>query len=279
MTMEKSPHIAVVTNVSPNHLDVHKSMEEYIRAKENIFLHQKPGGKLVLNLDDEISKSFSPAPGVSVSYFSLTQKAQEGFYQKDGAIYTSKGDVKIIDRGEIALPGLHNIDNYMAAFAATQGIAEPALWQKVAREFKGVEHRIEFVRCLEGVSYYNDSIASSPTRTIAGLKSFDKKVILIAGGYDKNIPYDELGAEIPEHVKALVLMGDTAPKIRGSVMAAGGDLPALIECDDMRDAVIAAKNAAASGDVVILSPASASFDKYKDFAERGNVFKEIVNSL
>lgn len=282
MTMERSPHIAAITNVSPNHLDVHTSMEEYVWAKRKLFSKQKKGDRLVLNADDKISAGFFPAAGTEVVRFSRSRRAD--FYLRDDIICMSEdgAEREIVSRDEILLPGLHNAENYMAAFAATRGMAGPDVWKKVARRFERVEHRVEKVRCLDGVTYYNDSIASSPTRTIAGLRAFDQRVILIAGGYDKNIPYDELGREIVTHVKTLVLTGDTAQKIRESVLAAGGEqgeLPMILEYNNMRDAVYGARDAAEPGDIVILSPASASFDKYKDFAERGRIFKEIVRGL
>lgn len=280
MHMKQSPHIAVVTNLSPNHLDVHKDMEEYIEAKTNIFLHQNHGDKLVLNLDNEITASFGKKAAAEVSYFSRENYLESGVCFHDNTIFHNGKEV--MERKDIAIPGLHNVENYMAAMAAVEGLASDADVLEVARNFHGVEHRIELVRELNGVRYYNDSIASSPSRTIAGLHAFDEKVILIAGGYDKQIPFDILGSEIVAHVKALVLCGHTADKIKNAVIKAPGYdaelLPVLI-ADDLREAVQAAKKLAQQGDVVTLSPACAAFDQFKNFMVRGKTYKKIVMEL
>ncbi len=284
MTMKKSPQIAVVTNLEPNHLDYHKTMSEYIKAKENIFLHQKETDLLVLNADNEITCEFADYAKGRVAFFSRTERPENGYYYDGEAILRAQNGTiaEIVKSEEIKLPGIHNIENYMAAFAAVGDIVGGDICRRTAMKFEGVEHRIELVRRLRGVSYYNDSIASSPSRTIAGLRSFKQKVILIAGGYDKHIPYDVLGPEIVEHVKTLVLTGNTAPKIRAAVENSQGYKeggPQIIELDDFGDAVRAAARAAVGGDIVILSPASASFDKFKNFAERGETFKKIIYEL
>ena len=183
---------------------------------------------------------------------------------------------------DILLPGVHNVENYMAAIAALDGMVPDEVIRRFAKTCGGVEHRIELVRELHGVRYYNDSIGTSPTRTIAGLRSFDRKVILIAGGYDKHIPYDVLGPELVAHVKAMVLTGATAPKIRAAAEQAVGydaNLLPIFDVDDFADAVRMAQTLAQEGDIVILSPASAAFDKFKNFMVRGTYFKEIVRSL
>lgn len=284
MTMDRSPDIAVVTNLAPNHLDVHKSMEEYIAAKENIFLHQGPDGLVVLNQDNEITRAFAQrAPG-RVTFFSRRQELEQGVFVKDGAIWVkSNGQVRpVLYLENILLPGVHNVENYMAAIAALDGLVPDQVIRDFAAKFAGVEHRIELVRTLGGVKYYNDSIASSPSRTIAGLRSFQQKVILIAGGYDKHIPFDVLGPEVCEHVKELFLTGDTAEKIRSAVEAAPGYDPAKLPIHvypEFQAAVFAAHQAAQPGDVVILSPACASFDQFKNFAERGAAYKKIIYGL
>ncbi len=278
MTMDKSPDIAVVTNLAPNHLDIHRDMDEYVEAKKNIFTHQAAGGRLVLNADNDITASFAGNPGVEVKYFSR-RKEVDGCWLRDGDIYLS-GE-KLMPTSGILLPGVHNIENYMAAFDAVEGLVPRDIMADIAGSFSGVEHRIELVRTLRGVRYYNDSIASSPTRTIAGLRSFKEKVILIAGGKDKGVPFDSLGTEILKHAKALVLTGLTGPKIRAAVENApgyDGSLP-IVEEEDFKEAVLAASGLASEGDVVILSPASTSFDKFKNFMERGDTFKKIVNEL
>jgi len=284
MTARFSPQVAVVTNMFPNHLDVHKDMDEYIAAKENIYLHQNADGRLVINHDNEITVKFGPKAHGSVTYFSRHERLDEGFFLLDGTLWMARDgkETAIIRRGDIKLPGIHNVDNYLAAFAATEGLVSPEIWRKVAAEFGGVQHRIEFVRNLHGVRYYNDSIASSPTRTIAGLRSFDQKVILIAGGYDKQIPFTELGEEINLRVKHLFLTGHTAEKIRDSVEAAPGAEESTLDitlCDDLAACVKMASEMAEDGDVVILSPACASFDQFKNFDERGKMFKGLVAEL
>ena len=284
MTMDRSPDIAVVTNLAPNHLDVHKSMEEYVDSKKNIFLHQGPEGLLVLNQDNEITRGFAPdAPG-HVTFFSRRQELEKGVFLKDGVIWVRNEmhERPVLPVADILLPGDHNVENYMAAIAALDGLIPDHVIREFAAKFAGVEHRIELVRTLNGVKYYNDSIASSPSRTIAGLRSFQQKVILIAGGYDKHIPFDVLGPEITAHVKELFLTGDTSAKIRAAVEGAPDYNPQQLPItviDDFDQAVLAAHKAARPGDVVILSPACASFDKFKNFMERGAAFKKIIYGL
>ena len=281
MTMHRSPEIAVITNLSPNHLDIHKDMAEYISAKMNVFSHQNENDVLVVNLDNDITCKFTG--NGETRYFSRRQRVSNGYYCEDGIIYCAvNGENKaVMETKDIFLPGVHNIENYLAAFSAVHGLVCFNDMKYTARNFKGVEHRIEFVRELRGVRYYNDSIASSPSRTIAGLRSFDKKLILIAGGKDKGVAFDDLGTDICNHVKRLVLTGFTAEKIRDAVVAApeyDGNLPIDI-IDGFKDAVVFAAQKAEAGDIVILSPASTSFDRFRNFEERGNLFKDIINEL
>lgn len=284
MTMDRSPDVAVVTNVAPNHLDVHKSMEEYIDAKKNIFLHQTPNGRLVLNQDNEITRAFAAQARGNVTMFSRRETLEQGIFLRDGAIFVRRDGQErpVLYLEHILLPGDHNVENYMAAIGAVDGLVPDQVIRDFAAKFTGVEHRIELVRTLKGVKYYNDSIASSPSRTIAGLRSFTQKVILIAGGYDKHIPFDVLGPEVVEHVKALVLTGATADKIRQAVEKAPGYdaqvLPIQIY-EDFDQAVLAAHALAQPGDVVLMSPACASFDKFRNFMERGAAFKKIIYAL
>lgn len=280
MRMEVSPHIAVITNLAPNHLDVHKDMQEYIEAKENIYLHQTGADRLVLNLDNEITASFAPKAKGMVSLFSKNAVPDHGASLHGGKIWFDGEPV--MDQKDILLPGLHNVENYMAALCAVEGYASAEDVQNVAKTFGGVEHRIELVRELEGVRYYNDSIASSPTRTIAGLHAFEQKVILIAGGYDKQIPFDVLGPEIVSHVKRLILCGATAEKIKKAVEAAPNycaGKPEIIVTDSLKEAVLEARRGAVPGDVVTLSPACAAFDQFKNFMVRGAAYKKLVNEL
>ena len=278
MDMTLSPHVAVITNLAPNHLDVHKDMEEYIWAKQNLYRYQKPGDVLVLNGDNSITNAFD---GVSETrYFSRQKSLEKGVYLKENMIF--RDETPVLDTTTILLPGVHNVENYMAAIAALQGIASDDAIRHVAANFGGVEHRIELVRIVDGVKYYNDSIASSPSRTIAGLKSFNQKVLLIAGGYDKHIPYDVLGPEICEKVKVLFVNGATGPQIRQAVEQTPGytaGKPKIVDCSDFTDAVNKAVQMAKEGDIVLMSPASAAFDQFKNFMERGNYFKKLIKEL
>ena len=273
MDMTRSPHIAVVTNLAPNHLDVHKDMDEYVDAKKNIFRFQGKDDILILNADNAITASFS---GNGETRF-FSRQGRADVYEQDGVIY--RRGIKIMDSRDILLPGTHNIENYMAAIAALEGLVSDETICHVARNFGGVEHRIELVRIKDGVRFYNDSIASSPSRTIAGLRSFPEKVILIAGGYDKHIPYDVLGPEICAHCKKLYLGGTTGPKIRAAVESCTGEQPEIVDCGDFESAVRAAAAGAQPGDVVLMSPASAAFDQFKNFMVRGAFFKKIVKEL
>lgn len=283
MTMTHSPHIAVVTNLAPNHLDVHKSMEEYVWAKENIFRHQQPGDIAVFNLDNAITRELSAhAPGRAL-YFSRQAEPENGVFLRGDAVISRRDghERQIMTTEDIRLPGVHNVENYMAAIAAVDGLVPDETIRTFARAFNGVEHRIELVRTWRGVRFYNDSIASSPSRTIAGLRSFKEKVILIAGGYDKHIPFDVLGPEVVEHVKLLILCGATADKIRAAVEQAPGYRPGhpeILDVTPFQRAVETARDRAVPGDVVTLSPACAAFDQFKNFMERGKTFKSIVNS-
>lgn len=286
MTMTRSPHIAVVTNLAPNHLDVHKDYAEYISAKENIFTHQTAEDIAVFNADNEVTRSFMGREKGSLRMFSRREAVERGTYLAESGegsaiwIANETGRREVLPLSGIKLPGVHNVENYMAAIAAVDGLVPDQVIRDFAKDFGGVEHRIELVRELDGVRYYNDSIASSPSRTIAGLNSFPEKVILIAGGKDKGISYDSLGPVVNDHVKLLILCGATAGVIRASVEQAEnyGGLE-IADVEDYHQAVSLARSRAEKGDVVILSPASTSFDRFANFMERGRVFKEIVNGL
>lgn len=284
MTLQASPDIAVFTNLSPNHLDIHKSMEEYTLAKENIFTHQGQDGIAIFNRDNALTQEMSSRTSGKALLFSRQGPVENGVFVKDGTIVVSMDGQQrqLFSTDRILIPGEHNVENYLAAIAAVQGLVSDAVILHTAENFPGVEHRIELVRSLHGVRYYNDSIASSPTRTIAGLRSFRQKVILIAGGYDKKIPFDTLGPEVQAHVKTLVLTGHTAEKIRQAVVSYPGyqeGQPEIVMEDEFRQAVLAARDRAQEGDIVILSPACASFDHFKNFAQRGEIFKDIVRGL
>ena len=276
MDMKRSPARAVITNLAPNHLDIHKDMAEYVQAKTNIFRYQDENGILILNADNPITAAFR---GNGKTLFFSRQKEAD-VCLADGVI--CRHGEKVLKASEILIPGVHNVENYMAAIAMVDGLVSDETIRQVARTFGGVEHRIELVRVKDGVRFYNDSIASSPSRTIAGLRSFPEKVILIAGGYDKHIPYDVLGPEICAHVKKLFLGGATGEKIRQAVISCPEYDPKALEitdCGSFEPAVRAAAAAAKAGDVVLMSPASAAFDQFKNFMVRGDFYKKLVKEL
>ena len=276
MDMKRSPARAVITNLAPNHLDIHKDMAEYVQAKTNIFRYQDESGILILNADNPITAAFR---GNGKTLFFSRQKEAD-VCLADGVI--CRNGEKVLKTSEILIPGVHNVENYMAAIAMVDGLVSDETIRQVARTFGGVEHRIELVRVKDGVRFYNDSIASSPSRTIAGLRSFPEKVILIAGGYDKHIPYDVLGPEICAHVKKLFLGGATGEKIRQAVISCPEYDPKALEitdCGSFEPAVRAAAAAAKAGDVVLMSPASAAFDQFKNFMVRGDFYKKLVKEL
>ncbi len=272
----KSPDIAVITNITPNHLDWHTDYKEYIDSKKNIYSYQTSDGILVTNAaNEETKKAILEAKG-KVRTFSAYVDAD--FSLEDGKI-VSNGEI-LLDTNEIRVPGLHNVENFMTAIAATYGLVSKDTILKVAKSFTGVQHRIEFVREIDGVKYYNSSIDSSPNRTINTLKVFGDNVVMIAGGKDKGIPYDEIGPAIKEHVKTLVLIGMTSKKIEEAVkMVDTENKVSILYAETYEDAVLKAKYSADSGDIVILSPASTSFDMFNNFEERGNLFKSIVSKL
>lgn len=280
MTMKEKIDKVIVTNITPNHLDMHKGMDEYVDAKKNIFKYQEKEDLLVLNIDNEITKSFISEAKGHVKTFSSKEELKDGAYLRDGYLYIR--DKKIINKDEIVIKGTHNIENYLAAFLVTEDEVYIESMVNVARNFKGVAHRCELIREVEGVKYYNDSIASSPTRTLAGLKAFDEKVILIAGGYDKHIPFEPLAQEGHEYIKELILLGATKYKIKEVFDKIkedkGIDIPVNI-VESLEEAVKKAKDIAKDGDIVTLSPACASFDMFTNFEIRGNKFRDIVNSI
>lgn len=283
-SMYCKPNVAVVTNISPNHLDKHKDYQDYIDAKRAEFEHQNENDKLILNFDDEHSAYYAHFAHAPVSYFSDKHRVDRGVICENGLILRVNGaeQQEIMGADEIKLPGEHNLLNYLAAFAAVEGLVSNEICRQVAMTFAGVEHRLEQVRVLNGVTYINDSIGTSPTRTSAGLHALKVKPIVIAGGYDKHIPFDGLGDELCKFAKRVFLTGDTAESIHKAIVnspcyAESGLEVQLI--DDFKEAVLAASASAESGDIVLLSPACAAFDRFKNFAERGKYFKEIVMEL
>ncbi len=284
MTMKRSVNRAVVTNLTPNHLDWHTGMDEYRDAKTNLFSHE-PCESLTVNFEDPTTLAFGHGFDGRVTYFSTERRpSQNAVFERDGYVIFAdeNGEEEILEVSSVRLPGRHNLQNYMAAISATRGLVSREAIKNIAESFGGVEHRCEFVREKDGVKYYNSSIDSSPTRTAAALSAFGQPVIIICGGYDKKIPFEPLAVSLCRHAKAVVLTGATAEKIKSAILACPEyrpDIFELIERPDFADAVSAASSAAEPGDVVILSPACASFDAFKNFAERGRRFKELVNNL
>ena len=285
ISMRKSPDIAIVTNIEPNHLDIHKDMQEYVDSKKNVIAHQNAFSTAVLNCDNALSNSFSDDVRGELRKFSRTTELYNGCYLKGSDIvYSEYGkETKIMPINDIKIPGMHNVENFMTAICAVWGLVAIEDIVYVAKNFCGVAHRAEFVRELNGVRYYNDSIASSPTRTACGtLSLYDEKILLICGGYDKNLDYTDLGNIICNKVKHLILLGATADKIESAVVNSENFSSCginIVRVSSMDEAVKKAYELAKDGDVVSMSPASASFDMYKDFEERGNHFKKLVNEL
>ena len=283
-SMYCKPNVAVVTNISPNHLDKHKDYQDYIDAKRAEFEHQNEDDKLILNFDDEHSAYYAHFAHAPVSYFSDKNRVDRGVICENGVILRVNGteQQEIMGAEEIKLPGEHNLLNYLAAFAAVDGLVSNEICRQVAMRFAGVEHRLEQVRVLNGVTYINDSIGTSPTRTSAGLHALKVKPIVIAGGYDKHIPFDGLGDELCRFAKRVFLTGDTAESIHKAIVNSPYFAESSLEVqriDDFKEAVLAASASAEPGDIVLLSPACAAFDRFKNFAERGKYFKEIVMEL
>ncbi len=280
MTMDSLIDVAVVTNITPNHLDMHHGMEEYIESKKNVFKYQDENCLLVINDENDITKEFYKEAKGKVERFSSKKIKNEDAYYENGTLYIHGEEV--CKKDDIIIKGMHNVENYLAAFLAVEDEVTIENMKSVAETFGGVAHRCEFIREIDGVRYYNDSIASSPTRTLAGLKAFEKPVILIAGGYDKHIPFEPLAFEGYEKIKSIVIMGATKAKIakcfKDLKESKGIDIPVYI-VNNIEEAVNKCKEIARNGDIVTLSPACASFDMFKNFEIRGNVFKDLVNNL
>ena len=284
MGMKISPNISVITNITPNHLNIHKDYEEYIDAKKNIFKYQNENDYLILNYDNEITRACKTQSKSKVIYFSSKEKLDNGFIIDNGIIKECEDGIRkhILNTKDVLLRGNHNFENIASAFAATKTLVDQDTAIEAVKEFKAVEHRLEFVRELNNVKWYNDSVSSSPTRTIAGLNSFDENIVLIAGGYDKNLDYTPIAKPILKKVKTLILLGATSGKIFEAVKEEEekeGKSINIYMSNTLEEAVNLAKKYAKSNEVVLFSPASASFDMFKNFAERGNIFKNLVNKL
>ena len=279
ISMKKSPDIAIVTNLSPNHLDVHQTMDEYVDAKRNIVKYQKASDKAVLNNDNEYTRSYAKSTKAEIMFFSRNEDVENGVYLENNNIIVSRNGRKnaILDINDIKLPGMHNVENYMAAIAAVCDFVDVDAIAKTAKEFDGVSHRMEYAGQVNGVTYYNDSKATTPTSAIAALKAFDKKIILIAGGSDKGLSYNEFADVVNKNAKAVLLIGEEAEKINNAIIESEEYDNVPIEISgDIYKAVDMAMQIAQDGDIVLLSPACASFDQFSNFEERGKVFKDII---
>lgn len=286
MGMKISPDISVITNITPNHLDKHTDMEEYIDAKKNIFKYQDENGLLVLNYDNEITRSFGEEANGKVVFFSSKSKLSDGYIVDENKIKYCENGLRshILDTKEMKLRGTHNFENAVAAIIATKDFVDLETACKTIIDFPGVEHRLELVlETKNRIKWYNDSVSSSPTRTIAGLNAFSlRNIILIAGGYDKNLDYTPLAKPIVDNCKELILLGATSEKIEKAVnfeLKKQGKKMNIYHCTDLVQTIEKAKEIAVQGDIVLFSPASASFDMFKNFAERGELFKKYVNEI
>ncbi len=284
MGMEVSPNIAVITNITPNHLNIHKDFEEYIDAKKNIFKFQNENDILILNYDNEITKKCSKEANGKVIFFSGKEKLDNGYIIDEGIIKICVDKIRkhILNVDEVILRGEHNYENIATALAATSTLVDLDVAIQTVKNFKPVAHRLEFVRELDGVKWYNDSASSSPTRTLAGINSYKEEIVLIAGGYDKNLDYKPLAKPILDKVSTLILMGQTSGKIFDCVkeeMEKENKKIPIYVVDDLDNAIKTAKKYAKPNQVVLFSPASASFDMFKNAVQRGELFKEKVNKL
>lgn len=284
MGMEVSPSISVITNITPNHLNVHKDYEEYIEAKKNIFKYQDRDGITILNYDNEITRNCSAEVRGKVIFFSSKEKLDNGYIVDDDVIKECEDKLRkhIVSAKELTIRGKHNYENICAAIAATKTLVDISTAIEVIKTFPGVEHRIEFVKEINGVKWYNDSASSTPSRTISGLNAFDEEIVLIAGGADKNLDYTPVAKPILDKVKTLILMGQTSGKIFDAVKEEEEKENKEINIymvNNLSQAVILAKRYSVPGQVVLFSPASTSFDMFKNMYDRGQKFKGIVNKM
>ena len=284
MDMKVSPDISAITNITPNHLNVHKDYKEYIDAKKNIYRHQKSTGVLVLNADNELTNSCQEDANGDIILFSSKQKLDYGYIVEDGIIKECNDGIRrhIISQDEIKLKGIHNLQNICTALALTKDLVSTERALETIKEFSGVKHRLELVRILNGVEWYNDSASTSPTRGISAINSFNKEIILIAGGADKNLDYTPIGKPIVEKVKSLILIGQTANKIYEAVKKEAEKQNKTVDihmCQTFKQSLELAKRIAKPGQIVLFSPASTSFDMFKDMYDRGDKFRKEVNQF
>jgi UDP-N-acetylmuramoylalanine--D-glutamate ligase len=293
--MTASPHVAAVLNITPNHLDRHKTMEAYVAAKRNIVAHQGPEDFALLSYDDANARALALDTAAHLLWFSGGTEVEEGafriFREKDETngeltLRLAGDDHMICRASEVQLLGRHNLLNVLAAsaLAGVAGVSVEAMRQ-VATTFSGVEHRLELVRELGAVRWYDDSIATAPERTLAALRSFKEPIVLLAGGRDKELPWDEFAHEAVRRVRHMVTFGEAGPMIARVVERKAGErgqeggLEGITQVDTLEEAVETAARLARPGDVVLLSPGGTSFDAFRDFAERGARFKELVQQL
>ena len=301
-----SPHVAALLNITPNHLDRHPSMQAYIHAKRAIVAYRRPGDIAVLGMDNDVTHAMGQALAGRVRWFSSQPAGRHLLPIEDGAYLSGEGrqanvvvrsplqdhDRPVCRVGDIRLRGEHNVSNVLAACAIADALgASDQAMREVARTFTGVEHRLEPVGEVKGVRYYNDSIATSPERLVAALKSFDEPVVLLAGGRDKHLPWDQAARLILQRVRHLILFGEAVELIARAIELESRKLgtergglgvegkPMLHRCVTLEDAVGVAAQVARPGEVVLLSPGCTSFDSFADFAERGQRFRELVNHL
>lgn len=284
MGMTISPNISAITNITPNHLNVHKDYQEYIDSKKNIYKYQDESGILVLNADNEITSNCQSEANGKVILFSSEKKLKDGYIVDEGIIKECKDGLRrhLIDTKEIKLKGVHNYQNICTVLALTNTLVDTEKALETIKKFSGVHHRLELVRTIDGVEWYNDSASTTPTRGISALNSFDKEIILIAGGADKNLDYTPIAKPIVEKVKSLILIGQTATKIYDAVkkeLEVQDKKLDIHMCETFKQSLDLAKRIAKPGQVVLFSPASTSFDMFKDMYDRGDKFKEEVNKL
>lgn len=284
MGMAVSPDIAVITNITPNHLNIHSSYDEYIDAKKNIYKYQDENGILILNFDNEITRQCGLDAKGKVEFFSGRNKLDNGFIVDEGVIKLCQDKIRrhILNTRAAMLKGEHNYENICAALLATETLVDIESAVETVKNFQGVPHRLELIRRVNGVRWYNDSIGTTPVRTIAGLNAFQEEIILIAGGYDKNLDYTPIGRPILNKTKGVIVLGQTADKIIDAIEKESkirNKTVDIYKCKTLEQCIEVAKEIAKPGQIVLFSPASASFDMFKNFEERGEKFKELVNKL
>jgi UDP-N-acetylmuramoylalanine--D-glutamate ligase len=276
------PKVAVVLNITPDHLDRHRTFEIYVNAKARLFENQQPSDFAVLNADDPTCATLGGRTKAQVFWFSRKREVQQGAWVHDGKILfrDAKGQKEILQVSDIPLKGAHNLENVLAAVCSglLMGCAPEKVRQAV-HAFKAVEHRLEFVATIRGVGYYNDSKATNVDATIKALESFPANIHLILGGKDKGSDYSVLNHLLRERVKRVYTIGAAAAKIESQIVSAKDGGPELVHAETLENAIRKADAAAQPGDIILLAPACASFDQFKSYEHRGKVFKEVVNSL